>query len=336
MFAGIVFRVCFAILWTVFSYYPELVEAAHTEVECFPNSTITLTNPIPETLFFGSAIDSDAVCNLTFADNFTLIVLTGCSKSDDIVVQLTEIEHTNGVIGGSDKVLVHIRCQEITEGTEKNFTHALSVGLVVDETHAETQTFAQFAYVRNGSITNPPIAAAKLMENLLFTYDLHVNYALRFLQCIAYPGRDASKATSSYKLIENDCTVDSDLMMSFAPNKTEMVGNYTRYYTEMKMFRFWTSMYITIVCDVKICLNISSAPCTMGVCPNTRKRRSLEPEVEVGDSPDTKLMTSRTTIKLLENPDYIFWPNPSSSDSLLPELTVLVLAIAFGTQFAKI
>ncbi|XP_053372992.1 uncharacterized protein LOC128546468 [Mercenaria mercenaria] len=102
------------------------VHATHSHVECFPNNTVTLTNPFPDTLVHGVAIDSANTCNLTFSDNHTLVTMTGCSKDENIVVQLTEVEHLNGVVGGAGKVLVNIMCQEIDEGIERNIMQGLT------------------------------------------------------------------------------------------------------------------------------------------------------------------------------------------------------------------
>ncbi|XP_045208361.2 uncharacterized protein LOC123560169 [Mercenaria mercenaria] len=155
---------------------------------------------------------------------------------------------------------------------------------------------------------------------------------MRFLQCTAHPGRDTVTFPNTHKLIENDCTVDANLINSFAPNKTVVVGTSTRYYTELTMFRFWVSLYLTIQCDIMICRSDSNATCTMATCPNTRKRRAVDDVVDQ----DVEVMTSVTTFKVLEDPDYILYPYMSSSSLVFPRIFMLWVMTSFVAQWINI
>ncbi|XP_060588050.1 uncharacterized protein LOC132743537 [Ruditapes philippinarum] len=287
------------------------VHANEVNVDCYPNNTVIVSNPAPASLHYGLASDSDAQCNLTFSSNYSLITLTGCSKNDTIVVQLADVEFTSVVIGGLDKVLVRIICQEIEQGLERNITQILGSSLVMEDIASVETSFQGFSSIRNNSATDPPMTAVRLSEPVFFTYDLYEGYVMRFLQCTAYPGKDTTEFNISHKLIENDCTVDVNQMNSFAPNKIVIVDKHTRYYTELSMFRFWVSFYLTIACDVMICRADSSAPCDMATCANTRRRRETE---DINDK-DVQHVTTRSTFQVLDTLDYIIFPFGVSSAS---------------------
>lgn len=301
--------------------------ATHVEIECFPNGTVTSTNPLPETHFYVSAITDQGDCNATLSHNNTLITIEGCPMNTTILLELNDITYHNmSIIGGANTVTFTLFCQEITSD-ERNVTLLIQTDLVIDEYHLHNTSFSPRFFIRKG-LTQPPASSAVISETIYLTYDLYKTYTMKFHQCTAYQGKIPSIAGDQLQLIVDDCSQDETLIKSFASNQTFVVGDDVRYYTEMKMFRFWRSLYVTIVCDVHICRIGGGANCTMHTC--SRRRRSQE--VTEAMNPETEHAVVSRTFEVLSDVEFLENQGTLWASGYISSQIVLGLLLALRFQ----